>query len=173
MERMYTRLKQLGVSTVFHFTDSRNLRLISKHEALYSFRELKRRGIDHVFCGGNELSQKADRWAQVDNYVHLCFLRKHPLEYLACRDGRITETAWLEIDIEVLRQEGVRYTAGVSNKTGVRVMKSSEAIESLDFEAIYRFIDFNVLGNFDRKSNAEKYEILVPDQVPIKWIRNL
>ena len=72
----------------YHFTDTRNLPSIRAH-GLLSMRELRQRGIV-VTPGGNDWSLDADQRSGMDGYVHLCFFKGHPMEWLATQDGRIS-----------------------------------------------------------------------------------
>jgi hypothetical protein len=79
-------LKRVG--WLYHFTDSRNLRLIRELNGLWSTAKLREMGIE-FYSGGNEHSLDADQMFGMDEYVHLCFTTKHPMAYLATKDGRI------------------------------------------------------------------------------------
>ena len=91
----------------------------------------------------------------------------------AKEEGRIEKPIWLKIKIDILKTKGVLYTDAVSNKSGVSALDKDEALKTLDFEAISEFIPFDIEGNHARKSRAEKYEILVPDYVPLEYIEGL
>jgi hypothetical protein len=125
--------RQYGVTTLYHFTDRRNLPLIRKH-GLYSSAKLKKKGIAIPAPGGNEWSQEADAHKGMDRYVHLCFRANHPMEYLARVDGRIKDSIFLEIHPDVLQLDGVMFSAGVSNKAGVEIVSIIEAYQLIDFE---------------------------------------
>jgi len=45
-----------------------------------------------------------------------------------------------------------------------------EAIENLDLLPLYRYLDWTVPENNERRGNAEKYEILLPFQIPLSQI---
>jgi hypothetical protein len=95
------------------------------------------------------------------------------MEFTAKNDGRITETAWISISKEVLLVDGVMYTNDISNKSGVQLLTNKQAVKTLDIDAIFSFIDFNIEGNLERKQKAEKYEVLVPKYIPIKYLGDM
>jgi hypothetical protein len=110
-----------AVTSFYHFTDRRNLLMIKEHGGLYSLAMLRKMKIEIPAPGGNEWSHDADGRIGLDRYVHLCFRPTHPMEYVARQDGRIVDSVYLQIHPDVLKVDGVMYTAGVSNKSGMTV----------------------------------------------------
>ena len=106
------------ISTLYHFTDRRNLRSIRKLGGLYSWAKLQEMGVEVEVPGGNDWSHNADAKKGVDVYVHLCFRERHPMEYRARKEGRIVEPVFLPIDPSVLEIEGVMYTNDVEQTRG-------------------------------------------------------
>jgi hypothetical protein len=163
-----------SVKTLYHFTDRRNLPSIRQLGGLFSFAKLEEKQIANLFPGGNKLSLEADKQKSMDRYVHLCFTGSHPMEFLAKKAKHIEETTYLHIDSAVLKIDGVMYSAGVSNKTGVEIYPLEEAKKHIDFEALFKYVDWRANPAFhQRRKDAEKCEILVPDHVPIHLIRNI
>ncbi len=156
---------------LFHFTDTRNLPLIREMGGLWSTARLRENGVNNFHPGGNEHSLDADRMFGMDQYVHLCFKSNHPMEHLAREDGRIQKTQWLYIDDapSVLKIDGVLYCPGVSNKSGMEPCTVQEAVDKIDYTALYEYLDWNVSENYQRRLSAEKCEILVPDHLPLKY----
>jgi hypothetical protein len=95
------------------------------------------------------------------------------MEYLARQDGRIPNPVFLQIHPNILREEGVMFTADVSNKAGVQIISLAEAVDVIDFEVLYTRTDWNDPAVKLRLQQAEKYELLVPNHVPMKYVRNL
>jgi len=160
------------VSALYHFTDRRNIPLIIENRGLYSFARLTEMGIGIPVAGGNDWSHKADMYKGLDQYVHLCFKSNHPMEYVARQEGRIGESLFLQIGMEVLQLDGVKFTADVSNKSGVQLYSIDEARKIIDFEVLYSRTNWRDPGVQERLQQAEKYEILVPDHIPLDLIRN-
>ncbi|MGK9559474.1 hypothetical protein O6495_24930, partial [Salmonella enterica subsp. enterica] len=79
---------------------------------------------------------------------------------------------WLQIDLSVINA-GTRYTDDVANKADVQMLENDSAVEKIDFEALFKYLDFKVEGNQERKHAAAKSEILVPVMVGIDKIKGL
>ncbi|MFJ4115896.1 DarT ssDNA thymidine ADP-ribosyltransferase family protein [Pseudomonas psychrophila] len=168
---MRDALKKYNVGFLWHFTDKRNVESIKKH-GLLSWRELQRIGLAPAVPGGNKWSHDADEFSGVDNYVHLSFNQENPMLYIAKRDKRIDDHVWLQIDSSVI-SAGTRYTDDVANKADVQMLDNDSAVEKIDFEALFKYMDFKVEGNKERKHAAAKSEILVPVMVGIDKIKGL
>ncbi|HUG80630.1 MAG TPA: DarT ssDNA thymidine ADP-ribosyltransferase family protein [Bryobacterales bacterium] len=153
----------------FHFTDRRNLQLIREH-GLLSLARLREFGIEIPAPGGNKWSHDADEAKGLDEYVHLCLRDNHPMEYLAREDGRIERSIYLQIDLEVLAIEGIKYTPDVSNKSGVETYPIDDTLKMVDFEILY---SRTPVFHLDRLQQAERCELLVPNAIPLDLIRNL
>lgn len=164
---------QYSVTSFYHFTDRKNATPIREHGGLYSLAVLREMGIEIPAPGGNDWSHDADKLKGLDHYVHLCFRSKHPMEYSARKDGRINDAVYLQIHPDILRVEGIMFTADVSNKAGVEIIPLWEALNIIDFEVLYTRLDWNDPMVQQRLRQAEKYELLVPNHVPMKYIRNL
>ena len=161
------------IPMLYHFTDRRNLASIRELGGLYSLVKLNEMGVQIAAPGGNDWSHEADTRKGLDIYVHLCFRNTHPMEYRAREDDRITDSIFLQISPEVLERDGVMFAADVSNKGGVTIHSLEQAKEMIDFEVLYTRTDWRDSKVKERLQQAEKYEILVPDFIPLELIRNL
>jgi hypothetical protein len=162
-----------SVTTLYHFTDRRNLPRIRDLGGLYSLVKLTQMQVVVPNPGGNEWSHDADKIKGVDGYVHLCFKPNHPMEYRAREEGRIGESIFLQIHPVVLEWADVKFTADVSNKAGVPIHTIDEAKQLIDFEVLYTRTDWRNPAIQQRLQQAEKSEILVPNHIPIEFIRNI
>lgn len=95
------------------------------------------------------------------------------MEWVAKKDGRIENSRFLRIDPAVLMGKGVLVTQEVSNKSGVLARPADEVIAQLDLEVIYTRTDWKDPKIQARLKKAQKYELLVPDQIGLDLIRNL
>lgn len=163
--------RRYNVSTFYHFTDRRNLPLIRELGGLYSLAKLREMEVEIPAPGGNQWSHDADADRGLDRYVHLCFMPNHPMEYIARAKGRIASSIFLQVRPEVINREGVLFTAGVSNKAGSTLHTIEEARQIIDFEVLYTHTDWRDAVIQQRRQQAEKYEILVPDHIPLELIR--
>lgn len=101
---------------VYHFTDTRNLPSIREH-GLLSMAEVARRRIDAV-PGGNRWSMDADKASGMDEYVHLCFMKDHPMVYYAQKEQRVDSVRYLRISPEVMRPRCVDRGSSVEQERG-------------------------------------------------------
>ena len=155
----------------FHFTDTRNLPSI-RESGLLSMREMRRLHILPAVTGGNQWSLEADVGCGMDAYVHLCFRKNHPMEFLAKKDGRIQQTTFLKIDPAVLLLDAL-VCDGVSNKAGVVPGPPVEKFHELDWEVLYQRTDWTDPLVKERLKVVSKYEVIVPTRVPKELIKNL
>ena len=163
-------LKEFGIEYVWHFTDLSNLDSINQTEGLLSLSELTQRGLLIPKPGGNDWSHTADRMKGVDRYIHLAFVKNHPMQYIAKQDGRHPDPIWIKIKSDILLEKTTRFCSDVSNKSGVRILDSEEAKEQIDFEVLFKTLDWNDTEIFERRKAAEKSEILVPSFIPLNMI---
>lgn len=153
-----------------HFTDSRNIGLIREMGGLYSRASLAETGRE-FFPGGNNWSSDADARFGMDQYVHLCLKTNHPMEWIARQEKRIERTTWLWIDPAVLELEGVMFSNGVSNKSGMEIVSIAEAVEKelIDFEVLYTRTNWRDPTIKARLDHAEKCEVLILHHLPLEF----
>src|ERR1700726_1329611 len=161
------------ITLLYHFTDRRNLSLIRDLGGLSPLAKLRKMKIEVPAPGGNEWSHDADGIAGMDKYVHLCFRPTHPMEYIAREEGRIEDTIFLQIHPDVLLWDGVKFTADISNKSGVETHTIESAKTIIDFEVLSTRTNWASPAIQERLQQAERYEVLVPKRIPLKLIRNL
>ncbi len=87
----------------------------------------------------------------------------------------MTTLRYLKICPKVALLPGVEATLDVANKTGVRRYPVSEAVQNADFdkEVLYTQTDWNDPQIQGRLQRAERYELLVPNHIPIEYIVGL
>jgi ssDNA thymidine ADP-ribosyltransferase, DarT len=169
--------KLLGRVRLYHFTDARNVPSIREHGGVFSAEQCEKLGINVVAPGGDENSQESDRKNGMDAYVHLCLRSEHPMEYRARTDGRIEKSLFIPVSSEVLEIGGVRFVPGMSNKKGIETYPLEEAVrdehlDDLDLDALYHWIDWGQNPDvYDRRVRAEKFEIIIPDFIPIDLLK--
>lgn len=161
------------VAGFFHFTDERNIPSIKENGGILSLAQLRERGVRPTAPGGNQWSHDADTRIGLDAYVHLCFMDWHPMEYVARQEQRVGVTRFLQVDPSVMLLDGVLFTPDVSNKAGVCPLSFEEAVETMDFSAIYDRLDWRDPEVKERRRVASKYEILIPSIVPLSLIRGI
>jgi ssDNA thymidine ADP-ribosyltransferase, DarT len=155
----------------YHFTDTRNMPTIREH-GLLSMRTIRERNLI-VAPGGNDWSLDADKRSGMDDFVHLCFFREHPMEYLAMKDGRIQNSRFLRILPSVLETPGTMITDKVANRADTWPRPAEEMVEKLDLEVIYQRTDWKDPRIQVRLRTARLCEILIPKVVPLNLIRSV
>ena len=128
-------------------------------------------GINIPAPGGNEWSMDADRHSGMDAYVCLCFKTDHPMEYCAINEGRIEDITYLRIDPGVIKLHGAMITGDVSNKNGVLPEPASQMLDEIDLEVLYSRTKWKDPVIQERLRAAEKYELLIPNLVPLAYIK--
>jgi ssDNA thymidine ADP-ribosyltransferase, DarT len=161
--------KSVQQNTFFHFTDNQNIELIKQH-GLLSRRRLKELGVEIPAPGGNQWSRDAADRLGLDRYVSLCLTKDHPMEYLARQAGQIEQVVYLPIRPDIIKVDGVMMTGGVSNRAGIVPEAPGEVLEQLDLEGIYKRTNWGNDAIKERRKAAVKFEILVPDEVPLRYI---
>jgi hypothetical protein len=163
----------LRIPHLFHFTDMVNMPKIKELDGLYS--TAKMREMDRDFCaGGDQDSLSLDVRFGMDQYVHLCWAVGHPMA------GRIKERKpdanlfYLKIDRAVLYTPGVKFATGVVYANGTEIVDLAEAVERklINFHSLYDWTPWtDPVAQANRRA-AELCEILIPDYVPLSYIRN-
>jgi len=167
---MKTILEKYRCDSVWHFTARANLESIREH-GLLSFAEAQRRGIEIPEPGGNDWSHSTDKSKGLDAYVHLAFVDKHPMLYVAQEhENRILDPVWLKIDSSVILGDEVRFCAAVANTSGAHILTAEEAQEAIDFDVLFIRMNWKVPAIQERLKKARKSEILVPDRIPYNKI---
>lgn len=146
--------------------------LIRQH-GLLSTQELSRQNISVPQMGGNSWSLEADQRVGMHEYVHLCFINDHPMEFKAKNEQRIENSIFLKINPEIIKVEGVKITLDVSNQSGIVAEPAVAQLDKLDLEIIYKRTDWKVPENNARLQKAKRFEILIPRIVPVRFIENL
>lgn len=166
-------IAKFGVQSFWHFTDTRNLGSIRTAGAILRLAEAQRRRIEIPAPGGNDWSQKADKRLGLDEYVHLCLVGEHPMEFRAKEQGHIVESVFLGVSVEVLSVPDVRFAPGVANRSGVPLLTLDQAVAQMDFEVVYTRMNWKDPAIKERLKVARKYELLVPRDLPLALVRGL
>ena len=89
------------------------------------------------------------------------------------KDGHIGETKFLTIARDIVKTPGAIATSEVSIKTGVVPASVEDMLPNLDLEVCYDKTDWKDKGVQARKRLTYKYELLIPDEIPLDMITNL
>jgi ssDNA thymidine ADP-ribosyltransferase, DarT len=164
----------LRIPHLYHFTDVSNLPSIREADGLLSTALL--REVKQEFCaGGDDDSLVLDIRCGMDKYVHLCFDERHPMAYRLKERKPDANLIYLKVDRAILHQPDVMFSTGVGYANNAEVVTLVQAVERqlIDFEVMYTRMDWRVLEIQRRRRSAELCEILVPDYVALKFIKNM
>jgi hypothetical protein len=162
------------IQNLLHFTDERNLPRIRESGGIWSTARLRQAGVE-FFPGGDEASLALDIRSGMDQYVHLCFRGAHPMAYRVVERNPGVKLKYLSIDRTIVYEPGVMFAPGVGYAQGVNPIPVLEASERgmIDFQVLYTWMDWSIPEVQARRQAAELCEILVPEEVVLRFIRNM
>lgn len=156
-------LRQNGVQRLYHFTHVFNVPLVAQHGLLSKERLQQEKLKNKIILGGNALSQDLDLQKGNHKYVSLAYTPYFPMAYWRKREHHV---CFLEIDVSIVDQDGVKFTQG--NAT------SSEDKRDDDPRNVLTPEDIKIIlaGPPDRNSQEWDYwhtisqsEVLIPNSV--------
>jgi hypothetical protein len=157
---------------LYHFSDEANFNSIGK-KGLISKATMRDENWWPDAPGGNALSWSLDTHRGIDPYVSLCFTTNHSMKFIAERDGRLKNARYLAISPKVLKIPETKIAFGVANANNVEILPVVEALEKLDVEVIYTRTNWSDPAIYQRLVAAEKFEILIPNAVPLDLIEGV
>lgn len=163
-------LNRHGIKKLYHFTDRDNLESIINNGGLYSWADCETKGISISKPGGDMTSRSLDRRDGLQHYVRVSFTPNHPMMYVAMNDGRITNPVILEIDLDVIYDEGSKYADRNATKNGAQVGGTLEAFKKIHFNSVTEDT------HFDLDPDEQKYyqaEVLVKNFIPLSKVKNI
>ena len=163
-------LDQYQIKKFYHFTDRANIESIVKSGGLYSWGDCIKKGIYVVRPGGSELSRNLDRQENLQDYTRISLCKRHPMMYYAMNDGRIANPVILEIDTDILYQEGNIFSDKNAVRADANKGSSFSDFENLHFQTALRNTPFEV--DEDEKDYFQA-EILVKNHIPLHYILNI
>ena len=151
------KLQQNGITKLDHFTDASNIPSIEKH-GLMSGASLIEKSIESKM-NSDELSRSLDSEADLENYVRLSFGPNNPMKYHAVAEQRISQPVMLEVKLEVVSRNGVRFFD--CNATRADARQSSNP-------SIVRFDVVRAKRQGDVEKDLQRFyqaEVLVPSPI--------
>jgi hypothetical protein len=161
------------ISCLYHFTNVANLPKIKEYDGILCTRRLKEAG-EAFSAGGDVDSLALDEKYGLDRFVHLCFQMRHPMEYRVRERNPQANLTYLRIDSAVLYEPDVMFSTGIAYGTGVQIITPQEACERglIDFQVLYQWMNWSDSEVQKKRQAAELCEILVPEYVSMKFIRD-
>ena len=159
-------LESYGITSVYHFTDKANLRTIEQY-GLQSLKNILSLNIPVKHFGAEELSHNLDQRKGLDHFVHLSFIKDHPMYYMAKKRGNIINPVWIELDLSIIFEENALFSDKVANQNGAKIFNIQQVLE---------FIDFNKLlfeQEFKKRVEARKAEIMIQYSINTNYIKGI
>ena len=162
-----------NIHTLYHFTDRDNLASIINNGGLYSWSDCEDKGIKISKPGGGgpgSLSWKLDLHKGLEHYVRLSFTRNHPMMYVAMNEQRISNPVILEINTDVLFEDGVKYANMNATRNDVKIGDNLESFKSIHFDTV------KARNHFDLDEDEQPFyqaEVLVNHFIPLSSIKNI
>ena len=166
-ERYLEILEQNGVTTLYHFTATRNLPQIKKMGGLISWKDAEDQKIEVEVFGGDSFSRELDSKYGNASFVHLSFCPDHPMSYrLKDTEGGLV---WLQINpIVAVFRESLFSDINAAAR-GHHQGASLQDLKLINFEATkQRHVTRN--SEFFKQHQAE---VMVKHRVPAQFILNL
>lgn len=158
-----------NIERLYHFTDRLNLESIKNQGGLFSWHYCLINNIQIEKAGGNELSRTLDRSKNLENYVRVSFVDKHPMLYTALTDGRIKDPVILEIDPKVIFLRTSKCCTTNATKSGAKIGDSFDIFSSIRVDLFNKsYFDLN-----DDEKSLFQAEILVLEKIPLIYILNI
>lgn len=162
-------LNHYGIKSIWHFTDLSNYESIKKNGVL-SLRNIINQKIDVSCFGANELSHNLDIRNGLDKYVHLSFIKEHPMQYVKTRDGDLPNPIWLEIDASVLFSDDTIFSNQVANKNGAKIHNINDLEKYIDLDVLWGRTNWRDPEIQQRRKAAKYGEIMIENRISIEDI---
>lgn len=160
-------IEQNQVKALYHFTARENLDSIVKSGGLFSWKYLENHGIFY-HGGGNNDSKALDKRKHLENYVRLSFCKDHPMRYHVQKRLQ-SDTVLLEIDPAILFEEGVLVSDINAADSDAQIQNALKGLKTIKYSATQR----SYVKREDPDFKQHQAEILIPEVVPLKFIKNL
>lgn len=157
---------------LYHFSERSNLHSI-KENGILSKKTMEERDINAVKPGGNQWSWDADKRKGLDGYVNLCFTTAHPMREVAKNDGRLSDAPYIAIKPEILLLPNIKIAFDVANKRDIEIFNLGDELDQIDQEVLYDRTNWKDAQIQRRLKAVEKYEILIPNEVPREYLIGL
>jgi hypothetical protein len=156
-----------GVKVLYHFTDRENLQSIRKN-GLLSLDYINRKKIISS-TGGDATLQSADRSYNNEDYIHLSFVKRHPMGWRLKRENKNRDFVILKISPDVAYSESTVFS-------DINAANPNH-IQGPEFSVLNRVNISSVNSKYSQQDSEEQEqkaaEVLVRRTIPINYILNL
>lgn len=165
---IYNVLKTNSIDRLYHFTDKRNLKSILDCGAILSNNSLINRRVSANYSSSDS-SRDMDMRAGLGEFVHLSFVRNHPMMYVAHQEGRIRQPVIIEIDPTIALMPFSIFTNMNALKAGVSRGGSSAFLKTIRFDVVKNKNYFSLMPNERPYYQAE---VMVKNRVGTEMFLN-
>jgi hypothetical protein len=159
------------INFLYHFTDKANIQSIINNGGLYSWDYSERNNITIPRPGGTDLSRQLDIIKGLQNYVRLCFVKEHPMLYVATKEGRIITPVLLKIGRDVIYGRNTKFSDinATTTRTRPNIGNTFTHLSNINFRIFNRnYKDLN-----ENEKKQYQAEVLVEEKIPINYILNI
>jgi hypothetical protein len=164
-------LENYGITSIYHFTDKANLQTIEKY-GLQSLKNICNLNIPVNHFGAEEISHILDERSGLDKYVHLAFIKDHPMYHVAKSRGNLINPIWIELDSSILYEDTTLFCDKVANKNGTEIFEIDEILEKINFDILTdnRFISGD---EWNIRKEIRKAEIMALNSISANKIKGI
>ena len=159
------------VEYLYHFTDKANIESILNSGGLCSWDFCERNNIIIPKPGGSLSSRDLDRRKNLENYVRICFVKDHPMLFVAKSDGRIQNPVLLKISKEVIYWNNTKYSDinAVTERIQPKIGNTIDHFTNINFSIFNKnYFDLDYTGKMQYQA-----EVLAYERIPINYILNI
>jgi hypothetical protein len=164
-------LNSKKIKYLYHFTDGSNINSIIDNGGLYSWYYCDQNGIIIPKPGGSQISRDLDMRKNIHNFVRLCFIKNHPMKYVAEKDGRIPNPKVLKISKEVIYWDRTKYSDinAATERITPNIGNTINHLKNINFNVFNReYFDLN-----EKEKMQYQAEVLVYESIPINYIESI
>jgi hypothetical protein len=159
-------LENYGITSIYHFTDKSNIKTIEQY-GLQSLKNILNLNIPVKHFGAEELSHRLDYSKGLDKYVHLSFIKDHPMYHVAKARGNIKNPVWIELDSSILYKDSTLFSNKVANQNNAKLFNITSVLEYINFNTMLFEKDFNI------RKESRKAEVMAFDSININLIKRI
>jgi len=163
-------VSRLRIDRLYHFTALANTGQIYQHKGMYSRCRHAEVGIQCQHFVSDDKSRWHDSRIGLDKYIHLSFVRDHPMLHVSRKRNSHVKMMLLHINPKVLLLDGVMFTEVMANSMYSSPYPVSVLSDHLPLKD--RLPDTDVHGtSWTIEQFVDwKAQLLVPDFIPINQI---
>lgn len=165
-------LENYGITSIYHFTDEANLETIEKF-GLQSLKNILSQNILVKHFGAEELSHALDERKGLNKYVHLSWIKDHPMYHTAKTRGNLINPVWIEFDSSILYENTTLFSNEVANKNGAQIFRIDKVLEKINFNILMDDNRFLLKEEWELRKEVRKAEILVFNSISINKIKGI